>query len=114
FVAFNIISSVFSKVAKLAGAIKSLTSSGSLLSVVVNTIKGSFVKLAGTLGSTTAAFGVVAAAVGAVIAVIYGMYTAFKENTAGIKSFLSGMWEAVKNSFGKIIDVFKQIVSALK
>ncbi|EMG5782181.1 tape measure protein [Listeria monocytogenes] len=114
FVAFNIISSVFSKVAKLAGAIKSLTSSGSLLSVVVNTIKGSFVKLAGKLGSTTAAFGVVAAAVGAVIAVIYGMYTAFKENTAGIKSFLSGMWEAVKNSFGKIIDVFKQIVSALK
>ncbi|EAE9261540.1 tail tape measure protein [Listeria monocytogenes] len=114
FVAFNIISSVFSKVAKLAGAIKSLTSSGSLLSVVANTIKGSFVKLVGTLGSTTAAFGVVVAAVGAVIAVIYGMYTAFKENTAGIKSFLSGMWEAVKNSFGKIIDVFKQIVSALK
>ncbi|EAC5117994.1 tail tape measure protein [Listeria monocytogenes] len=114
FVAFNIISSVFSKVAKLAGAIKSLTSSGSLLSVVANTIKGSFVKLVGTLGSTTAAFGVVVAAIGAVIAVIYGMYTAFKENTAGIKSFLSGMWEAVKNSFGKIIDVFKQIVSALK
>ncbi|MBC2012304.1 tape measure protein [Listeria marthii] len=114
FVAFNILSSVFSKVASLAGAIKSLTSSGSLLSVVANTIKGSFIKLVGTLGSTTAAFGVVIGVVGAVIAVIYGMYVAFKENTANIKVFLSGMWDAVKNSFSKIIDVFKQIVTALK
>ncbi|HAA9068607.1 TPA_asm: tail tape measure protein, partial [Listeria monocytogenes] len=58
--------------------------------------------------------GAVIAIVGAVIAVLYGMYAAFKENTANIKGFLSGMWEAVKNSFGKIVDVFKQIVSALK
>ncbi|EAC8173212.1 TPA_asm: tape measure protein [Listeria monocytogenes] len=58
--------------------------------------------------------GGVVAIVGAVVAVLYGMYTAFKENTAGIKGFLSGMWDAVKNSFGKIVDVFKQIVSALK
>ncbi|HAA9100822.1 TPA_asm: tail tape measure protein [Listeria monocytogenes] len=58
--------------------------------------------------------GAVIAIVGAVVAVLYGMDTAFKENTAGIKGFLSGMWDAVKNSFGKIVDVFKQIVSALK
>ncbi|EKP3908125.1 tape measure protein [Listeria monocytogenes] len=58
--------------------------------------------------------GGVVAIVGAVVAVLYGMYTAFKENTAGIKGFSSGMWDAVKNSFGKIVDVFKQIVSALK
>ncbi|EHF3656222.1 tape measure protein [Listeria innocua] len=114
FVAFNIISSVFSKVTKLAGAIKSLTSSGSLLSVVANTVKGSFIELAVTLGSTTAAFGVVVAAVGAVIAVIYGMYVAFKENTANIKGFLSVMLSNVKKSFGKIVDVFKQLMAALK
>ncbi|EOU3548703.1 tape measure protein [Listeria monocytogenes] len=58
--------------------------------------------------------GGVVAIVGAVVAVLYGMYTAFKENTAGIKGFLSGVWDAVKNSFGKIVDVFKQIIVALK
>ncbi|MCW10324.1 tail tape measure protein [Listeria monocytogenes] len=114
FVAFNIISSVYSKIAGLVGAIKGLASSGSLLSGVVNAVRGSFLALKVALGSAVAAFGVVLAVVGAVVAVLYGMYAAFKENTANIKGFLSGMWDAVKNSFGKIVDVFKQIVSALK
>ncbi|HBI2297318.1 TPA: tape measure protein [Listeria monocytogenes] len=114
FVAFNIISSVYSKIAGLIGAIKGLASSGSLLSGVVNAVRGSFLALKVALGSAAAAFGVVLAVIGAVVAVLYGMYAAFKENTANIKGFLSGMWDAVKNSFGKIVDVFKQIVSALK
>ncbi|MBC1785319.1 tape measure protein [Listeria welshimeri] len=114
FVAFNIISSVYSKIAGLVGAIKGLASSGSLLSGVVNAVRGSFLALKVALGSAAAAFGVVLAVIGAVVAVLYGMYAAFKENTANIKGFLSGMWDAVKNSFGKIVDVFKQIVSALK
>ncbi|EPN5929084.1 tape measure protein [Listeria monocytogenes] len=114
FVAFNIISSVYSKVAGLVMAFRGLASSGTLLGGIVNTIKGAFVGLKAALGSASVAFGVVTAVIGAVVAVLYGMYTAFKENTAGIKDFLSGMWEAVKNSFGKIVDVFKQIVSALK
>ncbi|HAA1162473.1 TPA_asm: tail tape measure protein [Listeria monocytogenes] len=114
FVAFNIISSVYSKVAGLVMAFRGLASSGTLLGGIVNTIKGAFVGLKAALGSASVAFGIVTAVIGAVVAVLYGMYTAFKENTAGIKDFLSGMWEAVKNSFGKIVDVFKQIVSALK
>ncbi|ENO0232167.1 tape measure protein [Listeria monocytogenes] len=114
FIAFNIISSVYSKIAGLAGAIKGLASSGSLLGGIINTVRGSFLALKVALGSATAAFGVIAAVIGAVIAVLYGMYAAFKENTANIKGFLSGMFDAVKNSFGKIVDVFKQIVSALK
>ncbi|HDI3362114.1 TPA: tape measure protein [Listeria monocytogenes] len=114
FVAFNIISSVYSKVAGLVMAFRGLASSGTLLGGIVNTIKGAFVGLKAALGSASVAFGVVTAVIGTVVAVLYGMYTAFKENTAGIKDFLSGMWEAVKNSFGKIVDVFKQIVSALK
>ncbi|MBC1391274.1 tape measure protein [Listeria welshimeri] len=114
FVAFNIIGSVYSKIAGLVGAIKGLASSGSLLSGVVNAVRGSFLALKVALGSAAAAFGVVLAVIGAVVAVLYGMYAAFKENTANIKGFLSGMWDAVKNSFGKIVDVFKQIVSALK
>ncbi|EHN4309186.1 TPA: tape measure protein [Listeria monocytogenes] len=114
FIAFNIISSVCSKIAGLVGAIKGLASSGSLLGSIINTVRGSFLALKVALGSATAAFGVIAAVIGAVIAVLYGMYAAFKENTANIKGFLSGMFDAVKNSFGKIVDVFKQIVSALK
>ncbi|HAA8610998.1 TPA_asm: tail tape measure protein [Listeria monocytogenes] len=114
FIAFNIISSVYSKIAGLVGAIKGLASSGSLLGSIINTVRGSFLALKVALGSATAAFGVIAAVIGAVIAVLYGMYAAFKENTANIKGFLSGMFDAVKNSFGKIVDVFKQIVSALK
>ncbi|EFT6589434.1 TPA: tape measure protein [Listeria monocytogenes] len=114
FVAFNIISSVYSKVAGLVMAFRGLASSGTLLGGIVNTVKGAFVGLKAALGSASVAFGVVTAVIGAVVAVLYGMYTAFKENTAGIKGFLSGMWDAVKNSFGKIVDVFKQIVSALK
>ncbi|HFK6344907.1 TPA: tape measure protein [Listeria monocytogenes] len=114
FIAFNIISSVYSKIAGLVGAIKGLASSGSLLGGIINTVRGSFLALKVALGSATAAFGVIAAVIGAVIAVLYGMYAAFKENTANIKGFLSGMFDAVKNSFGKIVDVFKQIVSALK
>ncbi|WP_285304910.1 tape measure protein [Listeria monocytogenes] len=114
FVAFNIISSVYSKVAGLVMAFRGLASSGTLLGGIVNTVKGAFVGLKAALGSASVAFGVITAVIGTVVAVLYGMYTAFKENTAGIKSFLSGMWEAVKNSFGKIVDVFKQIVSALK
>ncbi|HEM0537480.1 TPA: tape measure protein [Listeria monocytogenes] len=114
FVAFNIISSVYSKVAGLVMAFRGLASSGTLLGGIVNTVKGSFLALKVALGSATAAFGVIAAVIGAVIAVLYGMYAAFKENTANIKGFLSGMFDAVKNSFGKIVDVFKQIVSALK
>ncbi|EEA8105577.1 tape measure protein [Listeria monocytogenes] len=114
FVAFNIISSVYSKVAGLVMAFRGLASSGTLLGGIVNTVKGAFVGLKAALGSASVAFGVITAAIGSVVAVLYGMYTAFKENTAGIKGFLSGMWDAVKNSFGKIVDVFKQIVSALK
>ncbi|EAA0292148.1 tail tape measure protein [Listeria monocytogenes] len=114
FVAFNIISSVYSKIVGFVGAIKGLASSGSLLGGVVNTVKGAFIGLKVALGSVSVAFGVVVAVIGAVVAVLYGMYVAFKENTAGIKGFLSGVWDAVKNSFGKIVDVFKQIMSALK
>ncbi|EPD1580901.1 tape measure protein [Listeria monocytogenes] len=114
FIAFNILSSVYSKVAGLAMAFRGLASSGTLLGGVVNTVKGSFLALKVALGSAAAAFGVIIAVIGAVIAVAYGMYVSFKENTANIKGFLSTMWEAVKNSFGKIIDVFKQIVAALK
>ncbi|MCD2247783.1 tape measure protein [Listeria marthii] len=114
FVAFNILSSVYSKVAGLVMAFRGLASSGTLLGGIVNTVKGSFLALKVALGSSVAAFGVVIAVVGAVIAVIYGMYVAFKENTANIKGFLSTMWDGVKNSFGKIVDVFKQIVAALK
>ncbi|EOM2635980.1 tape measure protein [Listeria monocytogenes] len=114
FVAFNIISSVYSKVAGLVMAFRGLASSGTLLGGIVNTVKGSFLALKVALGSAAAAFGVIIAVIGAVIAVAYGMYVSFKENTANIKGFLSTMWEAVKNSFGKIIDVFKQIVAALK
>ncbi|EAE4002064.1 TPA_asm: tail tape measure protein [Listeria monocytogenes] len=114
FVAFNIISSVYSKIAGLVGAIKGLASSGSLLSGVVNAVRGSFLALKVALGSAAAAFGVIIAVIGAVIAVAYGMYVSFKENTANIKGFLSTMWDGVKNSFGKIVDVFKQIVAALK
>ncbi|EPY2525830.1 tape measure protein [Listeria monocytogenes] len=114
FVAFNIISSVYSKVAGLVMAFRGLASSGTLLGGIVNTIKGAFVGLKAALGSAYVAFGVVTAVIGAVVAVLYGMYTAFKENTAGIKGFLSGMWDAVKNSFGKVVDVFKQIIVALK
>ncbi|EKB3549511.1 tape measure protein [Listeria monocytogenes] len=114
FVAFNIISSVYSKVAGLVMAFRGLASSGTLLGGIVNTVKGAFVGLKAALGSASVAFGVITAVIGSVVAVLYGIYTAFKENTAGIKGFLSGMWDAVKNSFGKIVDVFKQIVSALK
>ncbi|EHO5187527.1 tape measure protein [Listeria monocytogenes] len=114
FVAFNIISSVYSKVAGLVMAFRGLASSGTLLGGIVNTVKGAFVGLKAALGSASVAFGVITAVIGSVVAVLYGMYTAFKENTAGIKGFLSGMWDAVKNSFGNIVDVFKQIVSALK
>ncbi|EHG1727398.1 TPA_asm: tail tape measure protein [Listeria monocytogenes] len=114
FVAFNIISSVYSKVAGLVMAFRGLASSGTLLGGIVNTVKGAFVGLKAALGSASVALGVITAVIGSVVAVLYGMYTAFKENTAGIKGFLSGMWDAVKNSFGKIVDVFKQIVSALK
>ncbi|EKL3942346.1 tape measure protein [Listeria monocytogenes] len=114
FVAFNIISSVYSKVAGLVMAFRGLASSGTLLGGIVNTVKGAFVGLKAALGSASVAFGVITAVIGTVVAALYGMYTAFKENTAGIKGFLSGMWDAVKNSFGKIVDVFKQIVSALK
>ncbi|EAG9383235.1 tape measure protein [Listeria monocytogenes] len=114
FVAFNILSSVYSKVAGLVMAFRGLASSGTLLGGIVNTVKGSFLALKVALGSAAAAFGVIIAVIGAVIAVAYGMYVSFKENTANIKGFLSTMWEAVKNSFGKIIDVFKQIVAALK
>ncbi|EAE6298663.1 tail tape measure protein [Listeria monocytogenes] len=114
FVAFNILSSVYSKVAGLVTAFKGLASSGSLLSGIVNTVKGSFMALKIALGSSVAAFGVVIAVIGAVIAVVYGMYVAFKENTANIKGFLSTMMAGVKNSFGKIVDVFKQMVAALK
>ncbi|EAD9128410.1 tail tape measure protein [Listeria monocytogenes] len=114
FVAFNIISSVYSKVAGLVMAFRGLASSGTLLGGIVNTVKGAFVGLKAALGSASVAFGVITAVIGSVVAVLYGMYIAFKENTAGIKGFLSGMWDAVKNSFGKIVDVFKQIVSALK
>ncbi|EOG9383408.1 tape measure protein [Listeria monocytogenes] len=114
FVAFNVISSVYSKVAGLVMAFRGLASSGTLLGGIVNTVKGAFVGLKAALGSASVAFGVITAVIGTVVAVLYGMYTAFKENTAGIKGFLSGMWDAVKNSFGKIVDVFKQIVSALK
>ncbi|EAE8332973.1 tail tape measure protein [Listeria monocytogenes] len=114
FVAFNIISSVYSKVAGLVMAFRGLASSGTLLGGIVNTVKGAFVGLKAALGSASVAFGVITAVIGSVVAVLYGMYTAFKENTAGIKGFLSGMWDAVKNSFGKIVDVFKQIVAALK
>ncbi|EJZ6930516.1 tape measure protein [Listeria monocytogenes] len=114
FVAFNIISSVYSKVTGLVMAFRGLASSGTLLGGIVNTVKGAFVGLKAALGSASVAFGVITAVIGTVVAVLYGMYTAFKENTAGIKGFLSGMWDAVKNSFGKIVDVFKQIVSALK
>ncbi|HEM0982287.1 TPA: tape measure protein [Listeria monocytogenes] len=114
FVAFNIISSVYSKVAGLVMAFRGLASSGTLLGGIVNTVKGAFVGLKAALGSASVAFGVITAVIGSVVAVLYSMYTAFKENTAGIKGFLSGMWDAVKNSFGKIVDVFKQIVSALK
>lgn len=114
FVAFNIISSVYSKVAGLAMAFRGLASSGTLLGGIVNTVKGSFLALKVALGSAAAAFGVIIAVIGAVIAVAYGMYVSFKENTANIKGFLSTMWDGVKNSFGKIVDVFKQIVAALK
>ncbi|HAA5560469.1 TPA_asm: tail tape measure protein [Listeria monocytogenes] len=114
FVAFNILSSVYSKVAGLAMAFRGLASSGTLLGGIVNTVKGSFLALKVALGSAAAAFGVIIAVIGAVIAVAYGMYVSFKENTANIKGFLSTMWDGVKNSFGKIVDVFKQIVAALK
>ncbi|HCQ1091316.1 TPA: tape measure protein [Listeria monocytogenes] len=114
FVAFNIISSVYSKVAGLVMAFRGLASSGTLLGGVVNTVKGSFLALKVALGSAAVAFGVIIAVIGAVIAVAYGMYVSFKENTANIKGFLSTMWDGVKNSFGKIVDVFKQIVAALK
>ncbi|ECX6967828.1 tape measure protein [Listeria monocytogenes] len=114
FVAFNIISSVYSKVAGLVMAFRGLASSGTLLGGIVNTVKGSFLALKVALGSAAAAFGVIIAVIGAVIAVTYGMYVSFKENTANIKGFLSTMWDGVKNSFGKIVDVFKQIVAALK
>ncbi|EAE3960303.1 TPA_asm: tail tape measure protein [Listeria monocytogenes] len=114
FVAFNIISSVYSKVAGLVMAFRGLASSGTLLGGIVNTVKGSFLALKVALGSAAAAFGVIIAVIGAVIAVAYGMYVSFKENTANIKGFLSTMWDGVKNSFGKIVDVFKQIVAALK
>ncbi|HBK0545583.1 TPA: tape measure protein [Listeria monocytogenes] len=114
FIAFNILSSVFSKVAGLIGVFKGLTSSGSLLGVILNTIKGSFLGLKVALGSATAAFGIVAAVIGAVISVLYGMYAAFKENTANIKGFLSVMLSSVKKSFGKIVEVFKQLMVALK
>ncbi|EJK6744298.1 tape measure protein [Listeria monocytogenes] len=114
FVAFNILSSVYSKVAGLVMAFRGLASSGTLLGGIVNTVKGSFLALKVALGSAAAAFGVIIAVIGAVIAVAYGMYVSFKENTANIKGFLSTMWDGVKNSFGKIVDVFKQIVDALK
>ncbi|EKZ5064516.1 tape measure protein [Listeria monocytogenes] len=114
FVAFNIFSSVYSKVAGLVMAFRGLASSGTLLGGIVNTVKGSFLALKVALGSAAAAFGVIIAVIGAVIAVAYGMYVSFKENTANIKGFLSTMWDGVKNSFGKIVDVFKQIVAALK
>ncbi|MEN0842823.1 tape measure protein [Listeria monocytogenes] len=114
FVAFNILSSVYSKVAGLVMAFRGLASSGTLLGGIVNTVKGSFLALKVALGSAAAAFGVIIAVIGAVIAVAYGMYVSFKENTANIKGFLSTMWDGVKNSFGKIVDVFKQIVAALK
>ncbi|HAA3174378.1 tape measure protein [Listeria monocytogenes] len=114
FVAFNILSSVYSKVAGLVIAFRGLASSGTLLGGIVNTVKGSFLALKVALGSAAAAFGVIIAVIGAVIAVVYGMYVSFKENTANIKGFLSTMWDGVKNSFGKIVDVFKQIVAALK
>ncbi|EAE6915615.1 tail tape measure protein [Listeria monocytogenes] len=114
FVAFNILSSVYSKVAGLVMAFRDLASSGTLLGGIVNTVKGSFLALKVALGSAAAAFGVIIAVIGAVIAVAYGMYVSFKENTANIKGFLSTMWDGVKNSFGKIVDVFKQIVAALK
>ncbi|EAE1597849.1 tape measure protein [Listeria monocytogenes] len=114
FVAFNILSSVYSKVAGLVMAFRGLASSGTLLGGIVNTVKGSFLALKVALGSAAAAFGVIIAVIGAVIAVAYVMYVSFKENTANIKGFLSTMWDGVKNSFGKIVDVFKQIVAALK
>ncbi|HAA5817684.1 TPA_asm: tail tape measure protein [Listeria monocytogenes] len=114
FVAFNILSSVYSKVAGLVMAFRGLASSGTLLGGIVNTVKGSFLALKVALGSAAAAFGVIIAVIGAVIAVVFGMYVSFKENTANIKGFLSTMWDGVKNSFGKIVDVFKQIVAALK
>ncbi|EEP6661045.1 tape measure protein [Listeria monocytogenes] len=114
FVAFNILSSVYSKVAGLVMAFRGLASSGTLLGGIINTVKGSFLALKVALGSAAAAFGVIIAVIGAVIAVAYGMYVSFKENTANIKGFLSTMWDGVKNSFGKIVDVFKQIVAALK
>ncbi|EGR8657818.1 tape measure protein [Listeria monocytogenes] len=114
FVAFNILSSVYSKVAGLVMAFRGLASSGTLLGGIVNTVKGSFLALKVALGSAAAAFGLIIAVIGAVIAVAYGMYVSFKENTANIKGFLSTMWDGVKNSFGKIVDVFKQIVAALK
>ncbi|EHQ6363720.1 TPA: tape measure protein [Listeria monocytogenes] len=114
FVAFNILSSVYSKVAGLVMAFRGLASSGTLLGGIVNTVKGSFLALKVALGSAAAAFGVIIAVIGAVIAVAYGMYVSFKENTANIKGFLSTMWDGVKNSFGKIVDVSKQIVAALK
>ncbi|EPG1367132.1 tape measure protein [Listeria monocytogenes] len=114
FIAFNILSSVYSKVAGLVMAFRGLASSGTLLGGIVNTVKGSFLALKVALGSAAAAFGVIIAVIGAVIAVAYGMYVSFKENTANIKGFLSTMWDGVKNSFGKIVDVFKQIVAALK
>ncbi|EGJ5993835.1 tape measure protein [Listeria monocytogenes] len=114
FVAFNILSSVYSKVAGLVMAFRGLASSGTLLGGIVNIVKGSFLALKVALGSAAAAFGVIIAVIGAVIAVAYGMYVSFKENTANIKGFLSTMWDGVKNSFGKIVDVFKQIVAALK
>ncbi|MBC2268359.1 tape measure protein [Listeria sp. FSL L7-0083] len=114
FIAFNILSSVYSKVAGLVMAFRGLASSGTLLGGIVNTIKGSFLGLKTALGSASAAFGIIIGIVGAVIAVFYGMYAAFKENTANIKGFLSTMLSGVKNSFGKIVDVFKQLASAFK
>lgn len=114
FAAFNVLSSVFSKVASLVGAFKGLASSGGLLGTILSGIKGGFTALSGAIGSSAGAFALIGAAVAAVIAVFVGMYKSFKENTANIRNVMAGIWEAVKNSFGKTIEVFKQILTALK
>lgn len=114
FAAFNVLSSIFSKVASLVGAFKGLASSGGLLGTILSGIKGGFTALSGAIGSSAGAFALIGAAVAAVIAVFVGMYKSFKENTANIRNVMAGVWEAVKNSFGKTIEVFKQILTALK
>lgn len=67
-----------------------------------------------TIGGIIAALAPFIAIIAIIVAVVIGMYLAWKTNFLGMKQTVENFVNAIKQSFGGLVDIFKGVLSILK